>query len=258
MNATEKQLLDSFKKLMLQVTQFDRMFLNDEVPLSKAINHSKWQEYLAGIGNKPGMRILEIGSREVTGKSVMRSRFDKATYIGFDIYAANNVDVVGDVHRLSEYFGKEERFDVIFSSACFEHFAMPWIASMEIAKLLKIGGLVFVETHFCFSSHERPWHFFHCTDMGLKSLFPPALGFECIEAGMSNPLVGRFSTFADDYLKHNFIGGMYCHSEYFGKKIADVPDFDWRNVSLDDVAGDTAYPKPSPMPPDSIDGKERL
>ena len=44
----------------------------------------------------------------------------------------------------------EEKFDIIYSSACFEHFAMPWVVAIEIAKLLKVGGIVFVETHFSF------------------------------------------------------------------------------------------------------------
>ncbi len=74
---------------------------------------------------------------------------------------------------------------------------MPWLVATEIAKLLNVGGHVFVETHFSYSSHERPWHFFQFTDMALKLLFNEALGFECIEAGVSNPIVGRFSTLAD-------------------------------------------------------------
>jgi hypothetical protein len=48
-----------------------------------------------------------------------------------------------------------------------------------------------------------------------------------VEAGMCNPIVGRFSTYADEVLRHKFIPGLYCHSEYLGRKIADVPDFDW-------------------------------
>jgi hypothetical protein len=246
MNVSEKQLFDSFKKLMLQVTAFDKLFLDDAVPQSKIVNHAKWQEYIIDLGNQTGMRILEIGSREVTGKSIMRSKFDKATYIGFDFYPGTNVDIVGDAHKLSQFFEREEKFDLIFSSACFEHFAMPWVVATEISKLLKINGFVFVETHFSFSSHERPWHFFQFSDMALKSLFSKALGFECIEAGMSNPMVGRFSTFADDYLKHNFIKGLYCHSEYLGKKVADVIDFDWNKVLLSDVVGETVYPKINP------------
>jgi SAM-dependent methyltransferase len=241
-NPSEKPLFDMFKSLMLQVTEFDGIFLEEDVPMSKTISHSKWQEYLFKIGNNQGMRILEIGSREVTGKSITRSQLPLAEYIGFDIYPGNNVDIVGDAHKLASYFEGEQKFDIIFSSACFEHLAMPWIVAIEISKLLKVGGLVFVETHFSYSSHERPWHFFQFSDMALKALFSKALGFECIEAGMSNPIVGRFSTFADDYLKHSPVKGLYCHSEYLGRKIEDVVNFDWSQVDLVDVVGDTTYP----------------
>jgi SAM-dependent methyltransferase len=193
-----KKLLKVFLRLGFRIlvkieSPFDKQFLVADVPLCKIVSHQKWQKYLYGIGNKKGMRILEIGSREVTGQSSARKEFSNAKYIGFDFYPGNNVDVVGDAHKLSSYFEGEEKFDIIYTSACFEHFAMPWIVATEIAKLLKVGGVVFVETHFSFSSHERPWHFFQFSDMALKTLFSSALGFECIEAGMSNPLVGRFS-----------------------------------------------------------------
>jgi len=122
---------------------------------------------------------------------------------------------------------------------------MPWIVAKEIAKLLKIGGIVFVETHFSYSSHERPWHFFQFSDMALRTLFPEALGFECIEAGMSNPLVGRFSSLADGYLRNRPVTGLYCHSEYLGKKVRDVEDFDWDRVDLKNVVGETKYPEPT-------------
>jgi len=91
--------------------------------------------------------------------------------------------------------------DLIFSSAVFEHFAMPWLVAEQAAKLLKTGGHVFVETHFSFLSHERSWHFFQHSDMALRVLFSPALGFDCVETGMSNPIVGHFSTLADPYLR---------------------------------------------------------
>jgi hypothetical protein len=187
------------------------------------------------------MRILEIGSREVTGESSARKRFAKAEYVGFDYYAGPNVDVVGDAHRLSSYFAGQ-KFDIIYSSAVFEHLAMPWIAATEILKLLEVGGLVFVETHFSFSSHERPWHFFQFSDMGLRMLFPAAAGIECIEAGMCNPIIGRFASGADSYLRYSRVPQLYCHSEFLGRKVADVPDFDWRSVRLEDAVGSTRYP----------------
>jgi len=238
-----KRILKICLKLSLLIENiFDKIYLATDVPMSSIVSHLKWQKYLYEIGNKPGMRILEIGSREVTGESSARKEFSLAKYIGFDYYPGKNVEVVGDAHKLSSYFEDQEKFDIVYSSACFEHFAMPWIVAVEISKLLKIGGIVFVETHFSYSSHERPWHFFQFSDMALRTLFSPALGFECIEAGMSNPIVGRFSSLADDYLKNKRVTGLYCHSEYLGKKITDVEDFDWEKVDLIDVIGETQYP----------------
>jgi SAM-dependent methyltransferase len=245
MNKLVKGLLLACRKLPLLVeTKFDKTFLAADVPMSRIVSHKQWQTYLHDVGNKPGMRILEVGSREVTGESVARKKFDRAIYIGFDYYPGANVDVVGDAHKLSSYFKTEDKFDIIYSSACFEHFAMPWIVATEIAKLLKVGGLVFIETHFSYSSHERPWHFFQFSDMALRVLFSKALGFECIEAGMSNPVIGRFSSLADEYLKNKPVPGLYCHSEYLGKKVSDVNDFDWGAVDLHSVVGGTTYPEP--------------
>ena len=107
----------------------DRRFLNKDVHAPKQVGHSQWVEYIYKIGNKPGLRILEVGSREVTGTSNARNRLSKAEYVGFDYYAGPNVDVVGDAHKLSSYFKEGEQFDIIYSSACFEHFAMPWLKS---------------------------------------------------------------------------------------------------------------------------------
>lgn len=225
-------------------TEHDEQFIAEDVPIPKIVSHDKWQEYLYSFGNKKGKRILEIGSREVTGQSSARKKFSNAEYFGFDIYAGANVDVVGDAHKLSSYFEENEKFDIIYTSACFEHFAMPWLVAEEISKMLKIGGIVFVETHFSYSSHERPWHFFQFSDEALKILFSKALGFECIEAGMSNPMVGRFSSLADEYLRNKPITGLYCHSEYLGKKVKDVENFNWETTELKDIIGETKYPEP--------------
>jgi SAM-dependent methyltransferase len=243
------RLSNSYRRAVRKLTvalesRFDYRYLAPDVPRPTTVCHGKWQKHLYEIGNKPGLRILEIGSREVTGSSNARNKFGKAEYVGFDYYAGDNVDVVGDAHKLSSYFEGDDKFDFVYSSACFEHFAMPWVVAQEISKVLKVGGVVFVETHFSFSSHERPWHFFQFSDMALRTLFSEPLGFECLDAGMSNPIVGRFSSLADPGLRNKPVGGLYCHSEYLGKKVKDVPDFDWAKLELDDVAGDTHYPEP--------------
>jgi hypothetical protein len=245
MNKLVKGVLMAVRRLpLLLESKFDKNFLAADVPMSKTASHQNWHQHLYDIGNKPGMTVLEIGSREVTGKSSARDGFSNAKYVGFDYYPGENVDIVGDAHRLATYFEGEPKFDVVYSSACFEHFAMPWVVATEIAKVLKIGGIVFIETHFSFSSHERPWHFFQFSDMALRVLFSEALGFECIEAGMSNPIVGRFSSLADEYLRNQPVRGLYCHSEYLGRKVKDAEDFKWDAIDLTGLVGESKYPEP--------------
>ncbi len=208
------------------------------------VGHSHWVDYLSENFNKDGMRVLEIGSRNVTGAN-LRSKFSQAQYVGFDFYSGENVDVVGDAHKLSTYFTADEKFDLIFSSAVFEHLHMPWIAALELSKLLKVGGYVFIETHFSFSSHERPWHFFQFSDMGLRALFSDSLGFDLIDSGMSNPIAGYFAASADSYLKHTPVRELYCHSEILCRKRAEIGGFAWNDVSLDGIVEGTRYPSPS-------------
>jgi hypothetical protein len=220
----------------------DRAFLADEVPLTHFLGPKDLLSYLGPTSGKP--RVLEIGSREVTGLSTARQDYADADYVGFDYYPGNNVDVDGDVHRLSSYFQPEEKFDLVFSFASFEHFAMPWVVAVEIAKMMNIGGILYIRTHFSFGAHERPWNFFQFSDMGLRVLFSSALGFQCLEAGMSNPIVGRFSALAEKSLRYQPVWGLYCGSEYLGRKVRDVDSLDWNQVRVEEVVEGTKYPAP--------------
>jgi SAM-dependent methyltransferase len=240
----KKAILASYQALRGLFGSFrDQTFLDPNVPISRRVGHSNCLQYLTEIGNHKGLRILEVGSRQATGAWDARKRFSNAEYVGFDFYPGPSVDVVGDAHKLSQYFGGQ-KFDIIYSILAFEHFAMPWIVASEMAKLLKVGGIIFVETHFSYSSHQRPWHFFQFSDMALRVLFSPALGIECLEAGASNPIVARFSSLADEELRFMAVRGLYCHSEFLGRKTRDVTHFDWSSVHLDEVVGDTRYPPP--------------
>lgn len=251
MNKLLRRTLRPMRNVLVSLeSRFDKYFLANDVPIPRRVGHQQWKRYLSEFANRPGLRVLEIGSREVTGPSDARTKlFARAEYVGFDYYPGRNVDVVGDAHKLSSYF-EGQRFDLIYSSACFEHFAMPWVVAGEIAKLLKLDGLVFVETHFSFGSHERPWNFFQFSDMGLRVLFSEAMGFECVDAGLSNPIVGRFSSLADPYLQNEPVVGLYCHVEYLAKKVRDVSNFDWAAVDLAGVVGPTTYPEPTRAPGD--------
>lgn len=223
----------------------DARYLNPQVNSASEIGHANQWRAIEQLLHE-GVRFLEVGSRRVTGAESIRPIVEAkgGFYCGFDYYGGDNVDVVGDAHRLSKYF--DQPFDFIYSSAVFEHLAMPWVVAAEMAKLLTLGGHVFVESHFAFSTHERPWDFFRFTDNGLKALFNPAIGFECVEVAMSNPIVARFSSGASSYLSRGAIPGMYCHCEYLGKKVRSVNDVRWDELDVDEVVGRTVYPEAKP------------
>lgn len=218
-------------------------FRKNRISKPEFVSHEDWVDYLSRTFDRKGLRVLELGSRNVTGNN-LRSRFSNAEYVGFDFYAGENVDVVGDAHKLSGYFTEQEKFDLIFSSAVFEHLHMPWVAALEIQKVLKVGGYVFVETHFSFSSHERPWHFFQFSDMGLRALFNDSLGFDLIDSGMSNPIAGYFAHNAAGYLRHLPVPELYCHSEILCRKRCEIVDFEWHSVGIDGIVDGTRYPMP--------------
>lgn len=225
----------------------DRRSTGDPRPRApREVGHERFWPFLAERLNDPGVRVLEIGSREVSSASLWREFFPRADYTGFDVMAGTNVDVVGDAHRLSEHF-EPASFDWVVSTAVFEHLAMPWIAVEEIAKVLRVGGHALVETHFCFSEHELPWNFFHYHFEGLKVLFCEPLGFEVLDAGFSTPIVGRFSEDAAPYLRGRNVSDLYCHVDVLARKTRDVlhpgaAPFDWR-AALPAVTGATSYPE---------------
>lgn len=231
-------------KSPLSQTQIDRMWLDPAVPLASVSGHSNRNNLLKTLV-KPNMRVLEIGSRLVTTNSPSYLRQlckeNGSEYLGIDILEGPNVDVVGDAHQLACHVNIG--YDLIYSSAVFEHLAMPWVVAEEISKVLNLGGFVMIETHFSWKSHERPWHFFQFSDMALRVLFSSELGFECIDCGASNPLVGRFSMLADEYLRFRPVPKIYCHSSFFGRLTKRVPNFDWRQASVYGIVGGTTYPK---------------
>ena len=237
-------LKEGRKQYVPKVSQakLDAFFTDGSIPISNLASHQNMKN-LVKQHLSAGHRVLEVGSRCVTTDGPwLREACETAgcDYLGFDYHPGDNVDIVGDAHHLRALVDGE--FDIVYSSAVFEHLAMPWIASHQIAQCLKVGGNVFIETHFSFSAHERPWNFFQFSDMALRVIFPAAMGIECIEAGMSNPIVARFSALADDYLQYVPVNNLFCHSEFFGRKVRDVPDFAWAGLDLDAVVNHTTYP----------------
>lgn len=137
------------------------------------------------VAAKPGATLLDIGGRSRSG--IDRSKqFETAQCTVFDVNPGENVDVVGDAHKLSKFF-PPETFDFVQSISVFEHLAMPWVVATELNRVLKIGGHAFISTHQSVGCHDYPWDFWRFSDRAFHALFCGAAGFEVVEAYMSTP-----------------------------------------------------------------------
>ena len=84
-------------------------------------------------------------------------------------------------------------------------------------------------------------------DSHYNLLFCKELGFEIIDSGLDNPIVGRFSQYSADYLREKLVPDLYCHSSIIVKKIRGNnlkknEHFDWQKVALR-VSKESMYPK---------------
>ncbi len=192
------------------------------------------------------LSVLEIGSRIVPPNGTSkRNLFPNASsYIGFDYYHDNNTNVVGDPHILSSYF--QNRFDAVFSLAILEHLAMPWVAAVEMNKVLNLGGLTFHQTHFTFPIDEHAWDFWRFSDQGLRALFSRPLGWDVLGCEFTGPVRIYPEEGAPELLRLPNQTG-FIHVAVLARKVADVDlsRFRW-DVSLADALGSASqYPRSS-------------
>lgn len=186
-------------------------------------------------------QILELGARTVTGNPTRDRWSGNIIYTGFDIHPGPNVDVVGDVHQLSRHVPLQH-YDAIYSISVFEHLAMPWQAVLEINRVLKPGGLVFISTHPTWPAHELPWDFWRFNQAAFKALLNPVTGFEVLECVEGLP-ASIFPLVRDRHLR-----SMPSHPAYLGvavlarKTSEPQASLQW-NVPLDQILTDI-YPAP--------------
>jgi hypothetical protein len=125
-------------------------------------------------------RVLELGTKQsYPGRSTMHKEWipNASVFHGSDIEAGVDVDIVADVHKLSEVVGCGE-YDIIITCSSFEHFKYPHIAALEISKVLSLGGVVFVQTHSTFPIHAYPYDYFRFTCEALSGCFGTQNGIE--------------------------------------------------------------------------------
>lgn len=94
-------------------------------------------------------------------------RYDNCLYL--DVYPSPSADIVMQPACL--YPIASNSLDGIGCFAVLEHVTEPWLVAAEFRRMLKPGGLVFIDYPFLVPIHGYPSHYYNATRAGLSRLF---------------------------------------------------------------------------------------
>ncbi len=118
-------------------------------------------KYLAGK-EAQSLVIMDLGSQDVNGSYKPCFEQENWKYIGLDMAPGKNVDLV----LANPYHWKEVKcasVDVLISGQAFEHIEYFWITILEMARILKPGGLACIIAPSGGFEHKYPldcWRFY--------------------------------------------------------------------------------------------------
>lgn len=199
-------------------------------------------EFLALLKGIDSAVLVEIGSRNVSGVTLRHLSPSVGRFVGFDVHPGDGVDVVGDAHQLANYF-EPNSVDAVMSISVFEHLVFPWKVVLEINRVLKPGGYVFVSTHPAWPAHELPWDFWRYPVAGLSHLFIRDTGFEIVRAVEGLPCKA-YSLVRDPPTKLFYEYHLNMGVAVIARKISDFDPSRLRwDINVDEVL-QSMYPKP--------------
>lgn len=150
------------------------------------------EQWLSLIGEMDKPRILETGTKGWDGKPpvhrkelILRSN-PEATWFGTDMEAGKDVDIVADLHSISDCVPRCT-FDGIFCASVLEHVRQPWIVAEELGKITRLDGLLFLSTHYVFPFHGYPTDYFRFSREAIAELFCLKAGWQIIDSEYTCP-----------------------------------------------------------------------
>ena len=140
------------------------------------------QKSLFDFGEK---KVLNVGCGSAIGCGRrLWKNIQTKNVLNVDIEEGEGIDMIADAHQLP--FEKES-FDSVIMQAVIEHLHSPNKAVDEAFRILKKGGMLYLEVPFLQGFHADPYDYQRYTEVGLKKLVDK---FEKIE--LSGVSVGPF------------------------------------------------------------------
>lgn len=149
-------------------------------------------KFLSRLKEYNPCNILELGTKGWDGKPPRNYKqqiievIPHCNWVGFDIEEGEDVTVAGDIHKATDYFDRHF-FNGVVCIAVLEHLAKPWVAAEQLARITRIGGLLFCNTHQTFPYHPYPKDYFRFSTEGLEQIFSPEAKWRVLESGYDAP-----------------------------------------------------------------------
>ncbi len=127
----------------------------------------EWVCRVVGNRDLDGVKVVDLGSLDVNGN--LRGVFDGAQYVGVDMRAGPNVDVVCKAEEFADQLGE---WDIVVSTEMLEHCERWQDAVLQMQKLVREGGEVILTCRGPgFQLHGYPNDFWRFTPSDLMNAF---------------------------------------------------------------------------------------
>jgi SAM-dependent methyltransferase len=113
--------------------------------------------------------VLDVGSMDVNG-SLRDHAPPTCMYVGIDLSPGPGVDLVLD--NPYTYPFRDEYFDAIVSTSCFEHDQLFWLSFIEMIRVTKPGGYIYINCPSNGGYHGYPfdnWRFYPDAGLALEA-----------------------------------------------------------------------------------------
>ena len=133
--------------------------------------------------------IVDIGSREARGRYSFGDPPEGSRVLCVDLEDLPGVDIVADAHDL--HMIQDNSVDCVVSISTLEHVRDPFKVVSEIHRILKPGGIIYLNIPFIFAFHAAPDDYYRFSISGIKILCKE---FKLIDCGFNR---GPASTMCD-------------------------------------------------------------
>jgi len=201
------------------------------------------------LADRPEGTIVDVGAQDVNGslRSVAPANFK---YVGVDFAEGKGVDVIIDDPYSLPF--EADSIDVAVTSSCFEHSEFFWLTFLEILRILKPSGLLYLNAPSNGYVHQYPvdcWRFYPDSGIALQNWARRnRIDALMLESYTSEKRDGVWNDFVAVFVKDG------RHANLYRRRIQDG----WAGFFNGRTAGSEDYRNAQHIPEDQRSLSERL